>query len=99
MTFTKGKFGDTVSDTASSFNYFIFSLEPETSRLARYLTPLADQMVHNTDYDELNNFFQNKSKIFSHVERSVKQSLETIRINSQWQQKNYKEIGRLLQEY
>lgn len=41
----------------------------------------------------------NHTKLFEKSTQSIKQSLETIEINSQWQAKNYKNIGRYLQDY
>lgn len=55
-------------------------------------------MVSDSEYNEFENFIQNRSKIFNQVERGVKQSLETINIQRRWQDKNYNKIGRLLTE-
>lgn len=76
-----------------------FSLLPDQTRIERYLGVLADQMVSNKEYNEFENFIQTKSKLFAGVERAVQQSLEKIRANSMWQEKNYKQIGRLLTEF
>lgn len=76
-----------------------YSLLPDTSKLARYIDPLADQMVYGKEYDEFEHFFQNRSEIFSKISRNVEQSLEVIRNNNKWQERNYASIGRLLTEY
>lgn len=76
-----------------------FSLLPDQTRIERYLGVLADQMVSEKEYNEFENFLQTKSKLFTGVERAIQQSLEKIRANSMWQEKNYKQIGRLLTEY
>lgn len=76
-----------------------FSVQPETSKLDRFISPLTDQMVFKKEYDEFDNFFKNNTKIFSKLQRDVDQSLETIRNNNKWQELNYKDITRLLSEY
>lgn len=35
------------------FFYFFFSLQPDTSRLSRYIKPLADQMTSMKEYDDV----------------------------------------------
>lgn len=49
--------------------------------------------------DELKNFVEKRANIFEKATQSVRQSLETVEINSQWQTKNYKSIGRILTEF
>lgn len=56
-------------------------------------------MVSKKEYNEFESFLQTKSKLFESAERGIQQSLEKIRANSQWQEKNYEQIGRLLNEY
>lgn len=56
-------------------------------------------MVHRNEYEEFANFFQNKTSIFNTIQQTVQQSLETIHINTEWQERNYENIGRLLTEY
>lgn len=79
--------------------FHLYSLQPDTSRLARYIKPLADQMVSLREREELQQFVANRTKIFEKSTQSIKQSLETIEINSQWQTKNYNSIGRYLTQY
>lgn len=74
-------------------------MQPDTSRLARYIKPLANQMVTTKEYDELKSFVENRTTIFEKATQSIKQSLETVEINSQWQAKNYKKIGRILIDF
>lgn len=85
-----------------ALTFFIFaisSLLPDTTRIERYLTVLADQMASDKEYSEFKNFVQEKSKIFEGVERGVQQTLEKIRSNRMWRANNYEQIGRLLSEY
>lgn len=56
-------------------------------------------MVSSRDREELQQFVTNRTKIFEKSSQSIKQSLETIEINSQWQTKNYNSIGRYLIQY
>lgn len=79
--------------------HFTFSLLPDVVKLERYLSVLAHQMSSDRDYTEFDSFIQNRSTIFDQVDRGVRQSLETIRINSRWREQNYNQIGRLLTEY
>lgn len=81
------------------FLFSIFSLQPDTSRLARYIKPLANQMITTKEYDELKGFVENRTTIFEKATQSIKQSLETVEINSQWQAKNYNSIGRILNDF
>lgn len=74
-------------------------MQPDTSRLARYIKPLANQMITTKEYDELKSFVENRTTIFEKATQGIKQSLETVEINSQWQAKNYKSIGRILNDF
>ncbi|KAJ6638815.1 Aminopeptidase N [Pseudolycoriella hygida] len=74
-------------------------LQPDTSRLARYIKPLAIQMITTKEYDELKTFVENRTVIFEKATQSISQSLETVEINSQWQAKNYASIGRILNDF
>lgn len=74
-------------------------MQPDTSRLARYIKPLANQMISAKERDELEAFVEKRSNVFEKATQSIKQSLETIEINSQWQAKNYKSIGRILDDF
>lgn len=75
------------------------SNQPDTTKLGRYIDSITDQMVHRNEYDEFSNFFQGKPSIFNTIQQTVQQSLETIHINTEWQERNYENIGRLLTEY
>lgn len=75
-----------------SFN----SLGADTSKLAKYIDPVAKGMVFDKEYDELSSFFKTKPEIFNKISRNVEQSLETIRNNNRWQEQNYANIGRIL---
>lgn len=63
------------------------------------MDPLAHQMVFKREYDEFESFFRNRTEIFSKIPRNVEQSLEIIRTNTKWQERNYESIGRLLTDF
>lgn len=79
--------------------YYRFSLQPDTSKLHYYIDSIARGMVYTKEYSEFENFFKNKSEIFSQIPRNVEQSLETIRNNNRWQEQNFAKIGRILSQY
>lgn len=79
--------------------FLYISIQPDTSKLGRYIDSITDQMVHKNEYDEFAHFFENRTGIFNSIQQTVQQSLETIHINNEWQQRNYENIGRLLTEY
>ncbi|XP_050303200.1 aminopeptidase N-like [Anthonomus grandis grandis] len=68
-------------------------------RLGRYLTTLASRMQDNQDLEELENFIKEHDKIFSEVKKSVEQTLETVKIHTQWQAKHGQEIHKVLNKY
>ena len=75
-----------------------FSLQPDTSQLEKYIKPLANQMITANEYNEWKSFVDKHATIFEKATKGVKQSLETVEINLQWQAKNYKSIGRILKQ-
>lgn len=83
----------------NNYVLFTFSLQPDTSRLARYIKPLANQMSSAREYDGLKEFVKEQAKYFEKATNSVKQSLETVEINAQWHARNYKSIGRILTDF
>lgn len=63
------------------------------------MDPLANQMVYKREYEEFEQFFHNRSEIFDKIPRNVQQSLEIIRSNNKWQERNYDTIGRILNDF
>lgn len=78
------------------FSCFCNSLGADTSKLAKYIDPVAKGMVFDKEYEEFSSFFKTKPHIFTKISRSVQQSLETIQNNNNWQDQNYAKIGRIL---
>lgn len=82
--------------------FYVFSnicfnrLYPDTSRLSRYVKPLADQMSSEKDLRELKDLVTSKQKTFEKATLGVKQALETIELNNQWKISMYKDLSRRL---
>ncbi|XP_037950077.1 aminopeptidase N-like [Teleopsis dalmanni] len=70
--------------------------EPDSSDLARLLTPLASQMASQRDYEYIKSFAEQNKKYLHKAEQSVRRALETIQINAQWKNRNYNEISERL---
>ena len=76
---------------------FSFSrLYPDTSRLSRFIKPLAEQMSSTKELRELKDLVTMKQKAFEKATQGVKQALETIEINNQWKINNYMDLQRRL---
>uniref|UniRef100_A0A182K329 Aminopeptidase n=1 Tax=Anopheles christyi TaxID=43041 RepID=A0A182K329_9DIPT len=74
------------------YNY----LSPDTSRLSRYIKPLAEQMYSTEELQELNDLIEHKATIFEKANQGVKQALETAKTNNKWTNINFNKIERLL---
>lgn len=72
------------------------NLSPNTRRLARYLSSLATQMTTEQEYDWIRNLTDTNKDLFKESKQGVDQSLETVRLNIQWQKKHYSMIKTLL---
>jgi len=71
-------------------------LHPDTSRLTRYIKPLAEQMSSTKELKELKDLIAAKPKTFEKAMQGVKQALETVSLNNQWKTNNLDDIGRRL---
>uniref|UniRef100_A0A182SPU1 Aminopeptidase n=1 Tax=Anopheles maculatus TaxID=74869 RepID=A0A182SPU1_9DIPT len=71
-------------------------LSPDTSRLSRYIKPLAEQMFSIKEVQELNELIQKKTTLFEKANQGVKQALETAQTNSKWAATNIHKMERLL---
>uniref|UniRef100_A0A182VV47 Aminopeptidase n=1 Tax=Anopheles minimus TaxID=112268 RepID=A0A182VV47_9DIPT len=71
-------------------------LSPDTSRLSRYIKPLAEQMFSTAEVQELNDLIQKKATIFEKANQGVKQALEMAQTNNKWKQINFNKMERLL---
>ncbi|CAG9818441.1 unnamed protein product [Phaedon cochleariae] len=74
-------------------------LQPNKRRISRYLSSLATQMTEEKDQQELEHFIDQNRANFSEVKKGVEQSLETVKINIQWQNKHADAIHKILTKY
>ena len=78
------------------FTIFLFSLYPDTSRLTRFIKPLAEQMSTQKELRELKDLISSKKAKFEKASQGVRQAIETIEINNQWKTNNYQDLSRYL---
>ncbi|KAG5673914.1 hypothetical protein PVAND_003915 [Polypedilum vanderplanki] len=69
------------------------TLYPDTSRLSRYIKPLAEQMSTQKELTELKDLVSIKSKAFEKSSQGVRQALETVELNNQWKINNYLQLA------
>jgi len=72
-----------------TFNFFFHSLYPDTSRLTRFIKPLAEQMSSQQELQDLKDLVARKPKAFEKSTQGVKQALEVVELNNQWKSNNY----------
>lgn len=72
------------------------TLFPDTSRLSRYVKPLAQQMSSQKDLRELKDLIDSKKKVFEKATQGVRQALEVVELNNQWKINNYMDLSRRL---
>lgn len=72
------------------------TLFPDTSRLSRYVKPLAQQMSSQKDLRELKDLIDSKKKVFEKASQGVRQALEVVELNNQWKINNYMDLSRRL---
>ncbi|XP_015838559.2 aminopeptidase N isoform X1 [Tribolium castaneum] len=77
------------------YNY----LSQNGRRLSRYLTAIASQTTAESDYKELQNFVKDNQVYLKEIKHGVEQSLETAKLNVQWQHKHFEEIATLFKKY
>ena len=79
-------------------NFPLISMYPDTSRLTRFIGPLAARISTQEELIELKNLINNKKSIFEKVSQSVGRAFETIEINIQWKTNNYEELSHYLSQ-
>ncbi|XP_070497871.1 aminopeptidase N-like [Chironomus tepperi] len=72
------------------------TLFPDTSRLTRYIKPLAEQMSTQKELTDLKDLVTKKAKEFEKSTQGVKQALEVVELNNQWKLNNYFSLARNL---
>lgn len=53
-------------------------------------------MYTEKDLVEMKNLISNKFKLFEKTTQGVKQAIETVEINNQWNNNNYEQLTRIL---
>lgn len=76
-----------------------FSLSQDSRRISRYLSSIANQMTSEEDYDELQKFVKDKQKYLKEIKQGVEQSLETVKLNVQWQKRHLSDVENLLKDF
>ncbi|XP_044757690.1 aminopeptidase N-like [Coccinella septempunctata] len=81
----------------TSFNAIYDYNEGDSNIFNRYLKPLAKYMTKPEDYQEFKNFLSTNEDKLSEINQSIKQAVETVQLNMQWQAKYQDEIQRILE--
>lgn len=71
-------------------------MDPNSSKLTRFLIPLAEQISTSDELFELKDLISSKKKIFEDVSQGVKQAIDNIEINIQWKTNKCDELTRYL---
>ncbi|XP_050098879.1 aminopeptidase N-like [Anopheles aquasalis] len=71
-------------------------LSPDTSRLSRYVKPLAEQMASRKEMQELRALIDERAGLFEKATQGVKQALERVEVNAGWKRLNYDQMMRFL---
>ncbi|XP_063912519.1 aminopeptidase N-like isoform X2 [Zophobas morio] len=74
-------------------------LGENSRRLSRYLSSIASQTTSEEDYKELQNFVKDNNMYLKEVKKGVEQSLETAKLNVQWQHRHFSVVENLLRKH
>ncbi|CAO1423722.1 unnamed protein product [Diamesa serratosioi] len=74
-------------------------LYPDTSRMSRFIKPLAEHMSTLPEFHQMEDLFSSKKALFKDISQGVKQAIETIEINNQWRTNNYQDLSRYLTQF
>ncbi|XP_069682399.1 aminopeptidase N-like isoform X2 [Periplaneta americana] len=72
---------------------------PKASQVSRYITVLANQMYREDELKEFMDFMNTNEKYLKLSAFTVKQALESVRINIQWHKKHYETFVTTLMNY
>jgi aminopeptidase N len=73
-------------------------LGQSSKRISRYLSSVATQTTNEDDYKELQNFVKDNQAYLKEVKQGVEQSLETAKLNVQWQHRHMNGVESLLRK-
>ncbi|EJY58141.1 AAEL017006-PA [Aedes aegypti] len=68
------------------------NISPDTSRVSRFIEPLAELMSSMKELQELKDLVESKRTVFEKATQGVKQALKTVEINLQWKLHGYTQM-------
>lgn len=72
--------------------------EDDVNVFNRYIKPLGKYMTKPEDYEQYKNFLATNEEKLTEINQSIKQSVETVELNMQWQGKYQGEIKKILEK-
>ncbi|XP_022215178.2 aminopeptidase N [Drosophila obscura] len=82
-------------DNVSFLHKFYY---PLTKDMGRLLTPLSEQVISQSDFNEFRHFVLMSRDSLKGVEQAIQQTLETMLTNVQWKERNYHQMSRSIQK-
>ncbi|XP_017039013.1 aminopeptidase Ey-like [Drosophila ficusphila] len=78
---------------------FIYKFyHPLTKDMSRLLSPLSEQVITLTDFNEFKDFVNNSRPSLKGLEQAIQQTLEIMLTNVQWKERNYHQMSRSIQQ-
>ncbi|KAH8382720.1 hypothetical protein KR009_004928 [Drosophila setifemur] len=71
---------------------------PITKDMSRLLSPLSEQVITLSEFDEFKDFVNKSRQSFKGLEQAVQQTLEIMLTNVQWKERNYHQMSRSIQQ-
>jgi len=78
--------------------FFFFSYHPLTKDMSRLLSPLSEQVITLSDFNEFKDFVNNSRQSLKGLEQAIQQTLEIMLTNVQWKERNYHQMSRSIQQ-
>ncbi|KAH8332337.1 hypothetical protein KR074_001324 [Drosophila pseudoananassae] len=78
---------------------FIYKFyHPLTKDMSRLLSPLSEQVITQSDFNEFRDFVNNSRQSLKGLEQAIQQTLEIMLTNVQWKERNYHQMSRSIQQ-
>ncbi|XP_016952805.1 aminopeptidase Ey [Drosophila biarmipes] len=78
---------------------FIYKFyHPLTKDMSRLLSPLSEQVITLSDFNEFKDFVNNSRQSLKGLEQAIQQTLEIMLTNVQWKERNYHQMSRSIQQ-
>ncbi|KAH8271340.1 hypothetical protein KR018_007311 [Drosophila ironensis] len=78
---------------------FIYKFyHPLTKDMSRLLSPLSEQVITESDFNEFRDFVNNSRPSLKGLEQAIQQTLEIMLTNVQWKERNYHQMSRSIQQ-